>query len=173
MKVIDNALPQETFLDIKNNMLKSDFPWYYRSVKVASGMKQDNQYNSYNKYNFQFVHVFYKHFKPRSEYVSLLNPILDILHPASIIRIKANLTTRAPEVFQYNFHQDLQKFSGKTAIFYVNSNDGYTAFENGQKIDSIENRLVIFDSPVYHAGTSCTNRNVRCVINFNFTEWDE
>lgn len=170
MKIIDNALQQEDFLEIKNTMLKGNFPWYYRPTKVMKNSAQQNQL--YRDFNFQFVHIFYKWFKPRSEFVEILNPILDILQPVSLVRIKSNLTTRCSKLFEFNLHQDIENFSGKTAIFYVNSNDGYTKFEDGTKVESIENRLIIFDSNVYHTGTTCTNRNVRCVINFNFTTFN-
>ena len=57
----------------------------------------------------------------------------------------------------------------KTAIFYINSNNGFTLFESdNQKVESIENRLVIFDSFERHSGTNCTDEKYRAVINFNF-----
>jgi hypothetical protein len=57
----------------------------------------------------------------------------------------------------------------KTAIFYLNTNDGYTIFEkDGEKIDSLENRMLIFDSSERHSGTNCTDQKYRAVINFNF-----
>ena len=67
-------------------------------------------------------------------------------------------------------HVDFDNFLGKTAIFYVNSNNGYTVFENGLKVDSQENRLVVFNSDLLHAGTTCTDQKIRCVINFNFDD---
>ena len=40
--------------------------------------------------------------------------------------------------------------------------------KTGEKIESIENRLVIFDSKKLHASTYCTNKKVRVNINFNY-----
>ena len=54
-----------------------------------------------------------------------------------------------------------------TSILYLNTNDGYTEFEDGTKIESIENRWVSFPEDTKHRGTSCTNERVRVVINFN------
>ena len=31
-----------------------------------------------------------------------------------------------------------------TSILYMNTNNGYTIFENGDKVESVENRLVTF-----------------------------
>jgi hypothetical protein len=56
-----------------------------------------------------------------------------------------------------------------TAIFYINSNDGYTIFKKNKKIiKSKENKFIYFKSNSEHAGTTCTDQKVRVVINFNY-----
>jgi hypothetical protein len=50
----------------------------------------------------------------------------------------------------------------------VNSNDGYTKFETGEIVESVANRIVIFDSDVKHTGTTCTNALGRFVVNLNY-----
>ena len=55
-----------------------------------------------------------------------------------------------------------------TAIYYVNTNNGYTEFEDGSRVESIENRLVTFPSYMKHTGTTCTDQKRRIVINFNY-----
>ena len=56
----------------------------------------------------------------------------------------------------------------KTAIFYINSNNGFTVLENDTKIESIENRLLLFNGSKKHHSTSCTNSGARININFNY-----
>ena len=95
-----------------------------------------------------------------------------IYHPElgikTIKRIKANLNLQTPEIITHGFHVDdpTLKNPAHNAIYYVNSNDGYTLFEDGTKIESVENRLVIFNSLLKHTGTSCTDEKLRCVVNF-------
>ena len=55
-----------------------------------------------------------------------------------------------------------------TSIFYMNTNNGYTEFENGAKVESVENRMVVFPAEMKHRGTSCTDKKIRVVINFNY-----
>ena len=55
-----------------------------------------------------------------------------------------------------------------TGIYYVNSNDGYTEFEDGKIVNSIANRMILFRSDRLHRGVSQLDAQVRCVINFNF-----
>ena len=50
----------------------------------------------------------------------------------------------------------------------MNTNDGYTIFDNGTMINSVKNRLITFPAKMKHAGTSCTDQKRRVVINFNY-----
>ena len=55
-----------------------------------------------------------------------------------------------------------------TSILYLNTNNGYTEFENGTKVESIKNRLIKFPLSYRHTGTTCTNQPFRSVINFTY-----
>ena len=69
------------------------------------------------------------------------------------------------------FHIDILKaenFKSYTGIYYVNTNDGYTSFENGDTYNSVENRLITFPSHLRHAGSTPSNTKARFVINFNY-----
>ena len=58
----------------------------------------------------------------------------------------------------------------QTAIFYLNTNNGYTKFQDNtiQDVNSVANRLITFDGSLQHAGCSCTDQNVRVVLNINY-----
>jgi len=91
----------------------------------------------------------------------------------SIIRVKANLTIKTDKIITYGFHTDSNYFNyepydSKVAIFYLNSNNGKTIFENGDEVESVENRIVIFDNILKHTGTSCTDQKRRIVLNINY-----
>jgi hypothetical protein len=101
----------------------------------------------------------------------MIEPILAVVNPSAIMRIKANLTVATDRIIEYPFHVDIKNFKGTTAVFYVNNNDGYTIFKDGSVVESKENRLVIFNSEILHAGTTCTDAKIRCVINFNYYPW--
>jgi hypothetical protein len=49
----------------------------------------------------------------------------------------------------------------------LNSNNGYTLFDDGVKVLSVENRLVLFDCTRLHTGASCTDADDRLVLNIN------
>ena len=53
-------------------------------------------------------------------------------------------------------------------IFYLNTNNGYTEFENGEIVKCEENTLVTFDSQIKHRAVSQTDTKQRVVVNINY-----
>jgi hypothetical protein len=158
VKIQDNFLPKEIFNSIKNTMIGVDFDWYYSNA--ITDEKLDRK-------EFQFVHMFYHCGKPRQSFV-VIEPLIQKIMPFSLVRAKANLLTVTNEIVTYDFHKDFLRDNLTTAVFYINTCNGYTLFKDGTKVESVENRLVSFDSGLEHTGTSCTDQNVRVVINLNY-----
>jgi len=167
IKIKDDFLDQEEFNKLQQTLTgNSGFPWFYNE---EIDFKDD-----VNK--FQLIHMFQYHSAPTSESFQIVLPIVKLIQPLSILQIKANLLTRTPEIVENTFHVDIGKPKSKriaqwtTSIFYVNTNNGYTKFEDGTKVESVANRLVSFPANMKHTGTSCTDKKTRIVINFNYFE---
>ena len=114
-------------------------------------------------------------FKNRSSYFEILEPILVKIDPISLWRAKANLITKTPNIVENSYHIDMLFLKSEkkikqwtTSIFYINTNNGYTEFEDGTKVESVANRMVTFPGNIEHRGTSCTDKKIRVVINFNY-----
>ena len=119
---------------------------------------------------FQFVHIFYYPNKGVvSQRVDQITPLVNKLVPRILVRIKANLNTRTDHIVQRDWHVDYD-LGNNTAIYYVNTNDGYTQFEDGSRIDRVANLMVSFYYNLRHAGTSCTNQKTRVVLNLNYVK---
>ena len=164
MKIKDNFLKQEEFDKIQNFIDEpSPFPWFFLDRIV---FKEDVD-------KFQFIHSFYDNHTPMSPFTNELDSIISIIQPFSIVKIRAKLLTRTPEIVESTFHVDIPMPEEKlkqwtTSIFYVNTNNGYTKFEDGTKVESVANRMLTFPANIKHCGTSCTNERRRIVINFNY-----
>ena len=165
MKIEDNFLEQKEFDRLQTLIMGFPFDWHYCQSITTYEIDKDN---------FQFVHTFYRYDSPRSSYFENLKPILEIINPISIYRIKTNSRTKTSKNEESSFHSDMDIMSEEkrkqwtTSIFYVNTNNGYTEFEDGTKIESVENRMVTFPTNLKHRGTSCTDEKIRVVINFNY-----
>jgi len=158
MKIIDNFLNLDDFNTLKQTVIGRGFPWFYS--KVLSTLPE-------GQYNYQFIHVFYTDFAPNSNYFdSILPPIIAKLDPKALIRVKANLQPVSDKIVENGMHSDVD--DATTAILYLNTNNGYTKFKTGEKIESLENRIVIFDSNLEHTGTTCTDAVNRLVLNINY-----
>jgi hypothetical protein len=179
IKIIDEFLPNTTFKQFQNIFLDKHFPWYFSDSSVFSG---DNCP--------QFNHSIYEDMEPTSSCWEYIKPILinglNLKNHQSILRVKVNATPAHSSIIQKRFHCDLVEDGEKNklkndenyppkvcphnvAIIYINSNDGFTYFKDGAKIESIENRCVIFDGNLMHSGSTCTNSPLRIVLNVNYT----
>ena len=158
MKITDNFLDVETFNKIKQELTKKAgwFEWYFNHVTLPDDSLDE----------FQFCHMLYDG-SPRIRY-DVIKPLVDKIDPFTLVRVKANLITRTHKIKEYTLHKDFEYGNLTTAIFYINTCNGYTLFENGEKVNSVENRLVEFDSNVKHTGTSCTDEMIRCAVNLNY-----
>ena len=158
-KIIDNALPQEEFDNIKNIIL-NNFPWSL-TPSVTNEKEVLPIYAS-----FYFTHVFWKGFdiEPQSR---MFAPLLKLMDCHAVLRIKANCYPSTSEIITHDRHVDYE-FPHKGAIFYLNTNNGLTILEDKVEVESIENRLLLFDPSKPHASTTCTDTKCRINVNFNY-----
>ena len=155
----DDYCSKEVFEDLKDILCKPNYlPWYYHENKT--NQPADDLY--------QFVHVFYEINVPTSNWFPNVAKVLESKNPI-YVRIKANLQPDTGRGAQSGWHDDMALFPGHTtSILYMNTNNGYTTFEeSGQKIESVENRLVTFPSHLRHGSIESTDLP-RIVMNFNY-----
>ena len=162
IKVFDNFLEYGLFKKIYEKIINSQ--WSYSDLIVSSDKRICDELDNHQMYN-----MIYSDDKPMNNLFELMKVIMmsEKFNCKSIIKIKANLSFRTTKKIIHGYHVDLP-YECKTAIFYLNTNDGSTMFKDGREIGSIENRLVIFNSQLEHTGTTCTNEKTRVLINFNY-----
>ena len=155
INVYDNFLPEYYFKQLQSIVLGNEYCWYYQD-RIDIRYETDLHY---------FIHFYYKDNAPTTSYHQI-DPCIPFFNMKKIYRIKVNLYSKT--VFHRNtgWHTDYKDIT--TSILYMNTNNGWTEFKNGDKVESVENRLVIFDSDLEHAGVTCTDEKRRVVINFNY-----
>jgi len=168
MEVIDNFIPEDQFNIIYHTMYEEhDFEWFF-----TDGMIYKDQPGK-----FMFNHVIVSIQRGvNSHHFDMFDPILKKLGAYRIFRVKANLTVMTEEPEPGGFHIDgFDEDNGYpegslTAVYYINTCNGYTEFKTGEKIKSVSNRMVIFDSKTEHQGVSATDEKRRIVLNFNYNQ---
>ena len=174
--VLDNViLPtqadfiESSMISVEKNQL-SRIAWYFGDSVVDLKCEEKD---TPKKYQYMFVHQFFDPncgIATNQENWNLIQPLRDKLDAGSYFRIKANLYPAVEKVYTHGFHIDLHYSNILSAIYFVNSNDGYTYFQGDEliQVESVKNRLVIFPNGLLHSGTTCTDTKARVVINFNY-----
>ena len=153
--IIDNYLEKNHFEQIESVYLSDQMPW---CMSVVNGNDKNNTY---------FTHHIHTGHTIVSNYSNPIIPLIDKINPRALLRIKANLYTRSDNLITHAPHIDYE-YEHKAAIFYVNTNDGFTILNDGTKIESVANRLLVFEAHKQHQSTNCTDERARVNININY-----
>ena len=174
----DDWLPWYNLHIFKEYVLNVDFPWYKCEVVKEEGIAKSpiEQHPKFTS-RHQFVHAFLDDYGLDSSGGSkFIHEMGKLLNAKKLYRCKLNYGMRTVEPTIGGWHQDYIKTKEwpnlKIALFYLNTNNGYTILEDGTKIESIENRLAIFDNTVIHTDCSQTDIQGRLVLNIAFTTKD-
>lgn len=161
VKIIKNALDQATHKQIYDIISDNyGFPLYF-----SSGVSGEE----YRNKDFYFRHVFYDHEEklnnPYFKFVCL--PLLGLIKFKKLLRVKLNVYVNQKDQIKHGFHHD-QEFPHQVALYNINTNNGYTELETGEKIVSKANELILFNGKIKHRSVSQNNEQLRYNINMNY-----
>ena len=156
-KIIDNYLPEEDFIILKDEIYSLNFPWYHNSEITNVNETIDNLYYQ--------IHILYDENKPNSNFYDVIMKYFNFFN--SLYRAKVNLYPNQGKFIEHPMHFDFN-FNHKGALFSLNTCDGYTKLEDGTKIESVANRMLFFDSSKPHCSTNTLSTDRRVNINFNY-----
>jgi len=166
VQIFNNFLDQEVFLEIKKFIMSPRCQWRYVNY-IAHKDGRDNDNDGYFVHSFKDCHPqTFEDRYPVSPHFPLIIKILEKIKYQNILRIRSSLYPRRDIQKPDPFHVDYS-FPHKVCIFYVNTNNGYTMFENGEKIPSVENQLATFDGSEKHCSVVQTDTSARYIVNIN------
>ena len=157
MNLYKNYIEKNNVDLINETFLSDSFPWYFRPKQVKKSKKD----------TFFFSHCFVDRGNINSSFMFLIEPILKKLNIKKLLNVRANLCLKGHFYCSWHVDDFSENLNHKTAIFYVNSNNGYTEFKN-KKVKCEKNKIVIFDANKEHRAVNQTNTDTRMVINFNY-----
>ena len=165
--IIDDFLPQKEFREIQSTMMETstnlteNIEWLYNSTVAAPDQPKNWKY-------FYMTHIIWMVGTIMSPFLyEKIIPVLRKLDAKALVRIKCNLYPNSEKIHEHDKHIDFP-WPHKAAILSVNTCDGYTKLEDGTKIDSIENRMLLFNANNPHQSSTTSNTTARFNINFNY-----
>ena len=164
--IIDKFLPYEELIKIRDVLYwREDFAYHiHRSVAYSDDVKAN--------WNWYGTHMFYQDMAPSSPFWDVLRDTFsermhEKFNMQCFFRVKGNFYPWTETLKQHPWHTDYT-FPHKAALFSINTCDGYTEFEDGTKVESVENRMMLFNPRVKHRSTTTTDSKGRYNINFNY-----
>ena len=163
MQVIDNFLEEDYFEYLYNKITdQKKFGWQFQR-KVATYEENENR----NLNHFYWVHSLYYDYKIESEHYEDFHHLFRELKVQFLHRARCLLFVNQGVQHIHDRHIDTPCTSN-TALIYMNTNDGFTEFEDGERIDSIKNRLLLFDGSVPHSSSTPTDCRERMLISVTY-----
>ena len=159
-EIKDNFLPQENLNILKKEIFSSYFPWYFQE-KINIHHK-----NNQKDLSYYMTHNVFLDNTPSGYWNLFTKNLLFFIPHNEVIRVVVNLYPRSEKININELHVDYP-YEHKSALFSLNTCDGFTSFEN-KKIDSKENRILFFEGNKKHASSTCTNAKARFNININY-----
>ena len=172
-KVIDNYLDEEYFDNLvtlftdKEKRGNLTMPWFFQSSIAYDNVVEDKL--------FYMIHILWDGGELKSPFYQKLVPLLEklgVMRSSCLIRAKANLYPNTEILHEHPMHIDY-KFSHSAALLSLNTCDGYTKLKDGTKIDSVANRVLLFDPNKEHCSTTTTNVPARINININYIQEEQ
>ena len=162
MNIYKNFLDSKKF-EALENVLFGEFPWFYRDKLIDEPADKEGYF---------LTHTFIKNNKINSDYYGIVTPIIQKLKATNIYEIRANLYLKRPTKYFSGFHIDNDD-KVNTGILYMNKSNVSTVFRNKEnkvykEILPERNKLVVFNSGIFHAVYNQTDVKRRIVINLNY-----
>ena len=166
--IIDDFLSESDMDNFYETFTHGGFPWTL--ITKVNDMAGENDFQFAHKYIDDRVEVY-------DGAIEALRPIFRELYHAKymnkdteVYRAKTNLFIKTDTGRGLGFHHDITNLGDnyKTIIYYVNSNNGGTRFEDNTFIGSVRNRALLFTGKISHETVTQTDTNFRFNININY-----
>jgi len=161
IEVRDNFLSSEELQFVKDTILSDTFPLFWNDRVIEQTGDEPHLY--------YLTHVLFEMpMGANSPAYSKLFPIFEQkMKVKALQRMKVNFYPHSYKLYEHGYHFD-KIYPHKGALFSLNTCDGYTKFETGEQIESVENRMMFFDPSISHTSSNTTNAKRRININFNY-----
>lgn len=177
LEIIESVLSETDYNNLFSVVTGNEISWYFYPMYHNLELQSDANGSTHG-----FMHNFFDNDKVSSNYIYLINPIMEKIQfhfgkSITAVRVKMNMTLNIGKQVKYYSHIDKKELleygsRWKTAIYYVNDSDGDTIFFDydgniTHRQTPKANTLVVFDGDTHHAPQLPLVADRRIVININ------
>jgi len=148
-EIVNDFLDKEVFKSLQTYLMSDKIPWF-------------NMIGPWGYFN----HQFYSNIDT-SPFFDIISPITEKLNVKIPININAKLFCNTGALSQHLIPVEVSD-PHTTAIFFVNSNDGYTMLDDETKIESVENSVLFYDGSRQTINTNCADQKVRLLLKLDY-----
>ncbi len=175
-EIFDNYIDTDAFAEIKHQVVYSDAEMEFCSY--VTGIRDDSEEILKREYDSKWSWCLRHRIFDLSQSDS---PLFPILHNALFVKMSSppeynlkalhkcyviaypNTENIKENLMYHDYHWNV-----KTGVLFLNTCDGYIKFKDGTKVNSVENRMVMFDGSNPYCLSSTTNEKLMYTININF-----
>lgn len=152
-RIIPDFLEQEFYRNMQFICLGDNFPWF---IKSKSNVDDSEDY--------YLTHTFYRNNVAHSDYYNFVQSnLLNFIKINSLISVEAIMLPSNKEVKSIEIINEFD-FKHNQIIYFVNTTNGNTILQDGSKIKSNENTILMMDSTEKLHSENCTNKKAKVMI---------
>tara|TARA_R110000772_G_scaffold258859_1_gene376237 strand:- start:82 stop:591 length:510 start_codon:yes stop_codon:yes gene_type:complete len=160
-RVINNYLNNDDFFKTIKIINSPKVNWFFNTNFLYKGIEQTKQI-SHVLLNDLIKSTSENRIETNPIAMSILQELLKELKATTVTKAQLKLISKSNDIADFPFTENNQ--DTLTAIMYLNKNNGYTYVEGMGKINSEENRVVIFPSNTHYFESSCTDNDYRALL---------
>ena len=162
MQVTEDFLQEEYYDHLNEIITSTQFPWMFQKRVANIGEDPEEDLNHY-----YFVHSLFFQNKVESPLYDDFLYLFQSLNVQFLHRARVLMFVNQGEQYVHDRHVD-HTTNCKTALIYMNTNDGFTDFETGERVESVKNRLLLFDGSIPHSSSTPTNTKERLLLSVTY-----
>ena len=162
MQVTEDFLQEEYYDHLNEIITSTQFPWMFQKRVANIGEDPEEDLNHY-----YFVHSLFFQNKVESPLYDDFLYLFQSLNVQFLHRARVLMFVNQGEQYVHDRHVD-HTTNCKTALIYMNTNDGFTDFETGERVESVKNQLLLFDGSIPHSSSTPTNTKERLLLSVTY-----
>ena len=165
-KIINNFLNNDDFFDILKKISSPEINWFFQSFFLYPDINRQKQL-SHILLNDLIKKKTKDEVEVNKQAMSIIHNLTTKLKAIKVNKAQLKLISKSENIIKFPFEKN--KEDTMTAVLYLNKNNGYTYVEGIGKINSEDNKVVIFPSDTPYFESSSTDEDYKALLTIEYS----